>query len=197
MKLPLMALLLIVQASCEIAPPDPEARQADAGYDEGLSDVPPPFEPEVDEPPAPEEPTPISAIEGMKPIDLSVLNTGEPVAGGEFNKFFPEQNAPYDIVFKQEKEGFALVSLQQDGEEIAQLSITDLRSNALAAEKFKSAMAHLDGYPLTNSGSKGTVLLVGNRYQVQVRSANDSLDENQRKEWLKKFNLQGLEKLDS
>ena len=49
---------------------------------------------------------------------------------------------------------------------------------------------------LATSGSKGTVLLVGNRYQVQVRSITDAVDEASRKTWLQKFDLAGLEQLD-
>ena len=41
--------------------------------------------------------------------------TAESKAGGEFNKFFPKVQSPFDVIFKQEKQGYAEVSLQQDG----------------------------------------------------------------------------------
>src|SRR5262245_36436039 len=51
----------------------------------------------------------------------------EAVAGAEFNRFFPQVQAPWDIVFKQEKAGFAQVSLQQEGREVAVMSVFDTR----------------------------------------------------------------------
>ena len=116
--------------------------------------------------------------------------------GSEFNKFFPEVTSPWDIVFKQEKPGFAQASLQRDGTETAVLSISDTRNNAAAADKYKAATDKVDGYPYMPSGSLGSGILVANRFQVQVRSAPDKgLSESERKEWLKKVDLIGLEAL--
>lgn len=134
-------------------------------------------------------------------IDLVKLENAQPLAGGQFNKFFPTQGDGYDLVFKQEKEGFAAVSLQwdgdsaagfEDGEELALLTIADLAGNATAAEKFRSATEFLQGYPVATSGSKGTTVLVGNRFQVQARSSEGQLDHAARLKVLERFNLDGL-----
>src|SRR5262245_1890874 len=61
------------------------------------------------------------------------------VAGNEFNRFFPQVEKPWDIVFKQEKTGFAQASLQKDGREVAVLSVSDTANNPEAAEKFKTS----------------------------------------------------------
>lgn len=174
-----------------------DAVQADGNYDNDLADEPPPYTPEGTDlfPGTSDAAATVETVQ-RKPVDLSTLSQGEPVAGGELNKFFPKQESPYDLVFKQEKQGFALASVQQGGDDVAQLSITDLRSNISAADKFRQGADHISGYPLANSGSKGTVLLVGNRYQVQVRSLVDAVDETARKAWLQKFNLAALEELD-
>jgi inosine/xanthosine triphosphate pyrophosphatase family protein len=37
------------------------------------------------------------------------------IDGSVFNQFFPKQGEGFDIVFKQEKEGFAQASLQEGG----------------------------------------------------------------------------------
>ena len=134
------------------------------------------------------EEVPVSAPE----IDLVALENMTPIGGGEFNKFFPEQGGEWDIVYKQEKEGFAAASLQTGGEEAALLTIADLAGNATTADKFRDATNTVGGYPMTKSGSKGTVVLVGGRFQVQVRSADGSLGADERTAWLKKFDLDGL-----
>ena len=176
---------------------DDLSRNEDFGGDEDLGAIPPagtsgdaaasdwsPGQSTVDE----VEPEPVPAPE----IDLVALENAEPLPGSEFNKFFPTQGGEWDIVFKQEKEGFAAASLQTGGEEVALLTIADLAGNATAADKFRDATNAVDGYPLTKSGSKGTVVLVGGRFQVQVRSADGSMDVAERTRWLRKFNLDGI-----
>ena len=121
-------------------------------------------------------------------LDLS----GDPLPGSTFNKYFPEQFENYDMVAKQEKSGFAQYSLRRDGDEIAQLSISDLRSNPAAAVKFVSADMSVADYPAIKDGSKGTVLLVATRFQVKIRSPQGQLNEQDRITWLKKFDLNGL-----
>ena len=49
------------------------------------------------------------------------------------------------MVAKQEKKGFAQYSLRLGGEEIAQLSVTDLRSNPQAAVKFDQPDMMIEG----------------------------------------------------
>jgi len=120
----------------------------------------------------------------------------EIVPGSEFNRLFPAVESPWDIVFKQEKEGLAQASLQRDGNETATLSISDTENNPAAAEKYATATEKIDGYPMTPSGSLGTSILVDGRFQVQVRSAAEGgLSSEERAEWIRKFDLTGLEAL--
>ena len=128
-------------------------------------------------------------------IDLSALATGDPLPGSEFNKFFPEQSGDYDMVAKQEKSGFAQYSLRQDGDEIGQLSITDLRSNPAAAIKFRTPDMSIANYPAKKDGSKGTTLLVAGRFQVKIRSPGGQLNQQDRTAWMKKFDLDGVASL--
>ena len=117
------------------------------------------------------------------------------VEGGDLNRFFPTVESPFDIVFKQEKQGFAQASLQKDGQELAVLSISDTTNNPEAKDKFAGSDQDLDGHPLTAAGSKGTAILVADRYQVQVRSMDPSFGEEERLEWLQKFDLKSLANL--
>ena len=128
-------------------------------------------------------------------VDLASLVAGEPLPGSEFNKFFPVQSATFDTVAKQEKSGFSQYSLRRDGDEIGQLSITDLRSNPEAAKKFQTPDMMIANYPAKKDGSKGTTLLVAGRFQVKIRSPEGQLNEQDRMSWLQKFDLGGIESL--
>jgi hypothetical protein len=119
----------------------------------------------------------------------------ESVAGGSFNKFFPAEEEGFEVIFTQEKTGFAQAKLKNDGTDVAQLSITDTVNNPEAAEKYAESSETLAGFPLAAIGSKGTGILVADRYQVQVRSLDDSFTEFDRDDWLQKFDLDGLSQL--
>lgn len=128
-------------------------------------------------------------------IDIESLTSGEPVDGSRLNRYFPAQRAGEDRVAKQEKKGFAQYSYRRDGVEVAQLSITDLRSNPAAAEKFRKPEMRVAGYPAAQDGSKGTTLLVAGRFQVKVRSPGGQLNEVDRRAMLQRFDLTQLGEL--
>lgn len=212
----LAAIPIAALVGCDSAVVDPPDRTAadeeydggmGAGYDEGLSDAPPPFNPDLD------DEVRDGVAEGWKPgdnvnpradesfaIDKAALEGQEPVEGGDLNAFFPDEDAlqddGYDLVFKQEKDGFAMASLQKDGDELAQLSLTDLRSNPSAVDKFKASRDRIGGFPSVVVGSKGTAVLVGGRYQAQVRERTD-LGLRERAKMLERFDLSGLADLDA
>lgn len=177
----------------------PEQSPRDGG-DSTVADAPPPFNPGGPSTSAgPITWTPKGNPAGDQPvvtelpaIDLVALASGDPLPGSEFNKFFPAQTGNDDRVAKQEKQGFAQYSLRRDGAEIAQFSITDLRSNPQAAEKFEQPDLTIDGYPAKKDGANGTTLLAGQRFQVKVRSPGGQLNEADRINWLKKFDLAGI-----
>lgn len=121
-----------------------------------------------------------------------VAAEGDVVPGGEFNRFFPEAQDPFDIVFLQEKEGFAEASLRLDGEEVATLAVSDTANNPSARDKYAESDEELDGYPMAAVGDKGTAILVADRFQVQVRSKPDDFLPSDREEWLLEFDLNGL-----
>jgi len=116
----------------------------------------------------------------------------EPLAGGEFNKFFPQDDGDYNVIYTQEKEGFAQAQLNYQGDEVATLSVSDTANNPDALEKFESSDSEIAGYPAATVGSLGTALLVAERFQVQVRAKDDSFDTAQREEWLEQFDLAGI-----
>ena len=119
----------------------------------------------------------------------------EALAGSAFNKFFPKAESPWDLTYKQEKQGTAIASLKKDGKEVATLTVFDTVSEPDVAKDYKESTEALAGCPLVAKGSKGTAILVANRFQVQVRSMDNSFGEDDRKEWLKKFDLDGIAKL--
>ncbi len=111
--------------------------------------------------------------------------------GAAFNKFFPSQGNGIDVVFKQEKEGFAQATLLRDGKLIGTMSIFDTRSNPTTRDKFQDALQNIGGYPAAVQGSS-TSVLVADRFQVQLRSEEDALPASDRAAWLEKFDLAGL-----
>jgi hypothetical protein len=115
--------------------------------------------------------------------------SGESLPGSAFNKFFPESGEGVKVTYTQEKKGFAEAKLELDGKEVATLSISDTVNNPSALDKFKNSDDTLDGYPMAAVGSKGTAILVADRFQVQIRSQVADFD---RESWLSEFDLDGL-----
>lgn len=118
-----------------------------------------------------------------------------PVAGNEFNKFFPSDSDEFDVVFTQEKSGFAQAVLNKDGEEVATFSVSDTDASPSARDKFAGSKDEISGYPAASSGSKGTAILVGDRFQIQIRSKADTFTAKDREAWLTQFDLSGLANL--
>lgn len=125
----------------------------------------------------------------------AVEETPKEVEGGALNKFFPKEQEGYKVVYNQEKDGFAEASLEKDGKEVATLAISDLSTNMDTKSKYAESTMQIASYPALTKGSKGTTILVGDRYQVSIRSKEDSFDENMRKAWFEKFDLAGLANL--
>jgi len=119
----------------------------------------------------------------------------EAMPGSSFNKLFPKPEGEFDVVYTQEKAGFAQATLVKKGEDVATLSIFDTVSNPESAEKYKDTQDTFETYPIMDIGENGTGLLVGQRYQVQIRSKDANFSKFDREDWLKKFDLANLAKL--
>jgi hypothetical protein len=121
-----------------------------------------------------------------------IVAEGDVIAGGEFNRFFPKVSDPFDIVFLQEKEGFAEAALEYEGEEVATLAISDTANNPSARDKYAQSNDDLEGHPVVAVGNNGTAILVADRIQVQVRSKAADFAAEDRETWLLEFDLDGL-----
>jgi hypothetical protein len=122
----------------------------------------------------------------------------ESLEGKEFNKFFPKASAPFDMVAKQDKKGEAIYELKKDGKPVATLSITDTVNELSARDKFKDSKEKINGFPVgVSESSLETAVLVADRFQVKVRTLPppQQFTKEDREEWLKKFDLEGLAKL--
>ncbi len=117
-------------------------------------------------------------------------------AGSSFNRYFPGNTGGYERIYSQEKQGFAQAKLKKDGQEVAILSISDTLNNPSAKDKFAQSSQQVAGFPAIAQGSNTTAVLVGDRYQVKVRSKDASFTEEDRQDWLSKFDLRGLSRLD-
>lgn len=127
-----------------------------------------------------------STQRGVRAVDEAAT------VGGEFNRFFPQASDNYDRIFTQEKLGFAEIKLKEQGADVAVMSISDVRNNPTAAEKFQTATAQLQNFPMVSQGTTATVILVGDRYQVKVMSRSENFTAGDREIWLGKFDLAGL-----
>lgn len=122
----------------------------------------------------------------------AVVSEGNVIPGSQFNQFFPEVEDPFDIVFLQEKEGFAEAALQFEDEDVATLAISDTANNPSARDKYADSDDTLESYPMVSVGNNGTAILVADRFQVQVRSQADDFIAEDRESWLLEFDLDGL-----
>ncbi len=119
--------------------------------------------------------------------------SSKPLAGGEFNKFFPSASeGGYTRVASQEKEGFAEYKLKKDGKDVAMLAVSDTVTNPAAAAKFQQSTRQINGYPAIDQGSTATAVLVDNRFQVKVLSRSPSFTKEDRETWLQKFDFAGI-----
>lgn len=116
----------------------------------------------------------------------------EPLAGGEFNKFFPKDQDDYNVIYTQEKEGFAQAQLNLKGVEVATLAVSDTANNTSALEKFQQSSTEIAGHPAVAVGELGTAILVAERFQVQIRSKDASFTAADREAWIEQFDLAGL-----
>ena len=91
------------------------------------------------------------------------------LAGSLFNRYFPKAEGDYDVIFSQEKAGFAQAKLVKKGEDVATLSVFDTVSNPEAADKYKASQDRFGEYPMAEVGSGGSAILVADRFQVQIR----------------------------
>lgn len=114
------------------------------------------------------------------------------VSGGSFNRFFPKTTGDDDLVYAQEKTGFAQAKLIRGGAEVAVLSISDISSNPSAADKFADSAQSINDFPVVAQGNQGTAMLVGDRFQIKIQSRAEGFTEGDRLDWLQKFDLTGI-----
>jgi hypothetical protein len=119
----------------------------------------------------------------------------EALPGSTFNKLFPKPEGDFEVVYTQEKTGFAQAKLVKRGQDVATLSVFDTVSNPEAADKYKGVQETFEGHPILDIGNSGTGLLVAGRYQVQIRSTDANFSKFDREDWLKKFDLANLARL--
>jgi hypothetical protein len=130
--------------------------------------------------------------ESNKPGVVAVAK--DATQGSQFNKYFPKPQAGYERVYSQEKKGFAEAKLKKDGKELAMLSISDTTGLPATAAKYQNTTEKISGFPAMSMGNTQTGVLVG-KYQVKVLSRDPSFTKEDREQWISKFDLKGLSRL--
>lgn len=139
---------------------------------------------------------PKSTASTPRPVgNIKPADPGKVVEGSALNKIFPPSGGGYKVAYTQEKKGFAQAEVTQGGKKLATISISDALANPDAKGKFAATAGAIDGYPSATVGNNGTAILVGDRFQVQVRSQTAALDAAGREAWIQKFNLDALKRL--
>jgi hypothetical protein len=121
------------------------------------------------------------------------IKAGPVVKGSSLNDTFPASSDGFTRTFTQEKSGFVLAELTKEGKKVATLAVNDINNNPDTINKFKSSTEKIAGYPMSPDGSMGTAILVGNRFQIKVRSLAPSFTAQDRAAWIQKFNLSQIE----
>lgn len=130
--------------------------------------------------------------ESNKPGVVAVAK--DATQGSQFNKYFPKPQSGYERVYSQEKKGFAEAKLKKDGKELAMLSISDTTGLPATAAKYQNTTEKISGFPAMSMGNTQTGVLVG-KYQVKVLSRDPSFTKEDREQWISKFDLKGLSRL--
>lgn len=124
----------------------------------------------------------------------------QPVAGaaspaGTLEPFFPQSGSGFTIEPVQEQAGYAEASLKMELTEVARLSIRDAAQDPATLAAFNNSAAQIGGYPMLETGSGGTAILVANRFLVGVQAVAPDFAQTDREYWLQQFNLAGLAEL--
>jgi ATP sulfurylase len=117
----------------------------------------------------------------------------EAIPGGRFNAFFPPSEEAYEVVYVQEKAGFAEAKLKHNGEDLAMLSIADLVNNPTAAAKYDESTASIGGYPAVEQGSTMTGVLVAGHFQVKAQSRQPDFTASDRAAWRSRDCIEAFE----
>ncbi len=126
------------------------------------------------------------------PAAVQAPAPAQPTEGGDFNKFFPKaKDGTFERVFTQEKTGFALAEILRDGKKVALLSITTLE-NAGAPPAQEMGSRSIAGFPVTDTGTLQTSIVVGNRFKVVARSTDTGFTRADRDHLIESVDLKGL-----
>ena len=117
------------------------------------------------------------------------------VEGKVFNDHFPSAADGFSVTFTSEKKGYSQATVKKADEEMAIIAVSDLIDDSEAASKYQDAAEQISGCPVISRGSQGTAMLVGGRYQISIRSSSDEFSEQDRKEWLSKFDVSAISAL--
>jgi hypothetical protein len=114
------------------------------------------------------------------------------VEGKAFNQFFPASQNGYSVIFTSEKKGYSQANIKKGDVEVATMAVTDLVDDAEAVQKFEGAAEKIQNCPVISRGENGTAALVGNRFQIVVRSSSDEFTAEDRRKWISQLDLASI-----
>lgn len=137
----------------------------------------------------------VSGVDSIKKAKRRAKRRAMLVHGDKLNPFFPKE-APFGtkLIFIDEKWGYSSAYFMQEKDIIAVMSILDSNSYLLAKSKFVNTEEKLFDYPLVYKGSNSQAVLVNNRFQINITHLKKDFQMDP-KEWLLKFDTEGLMKI--
>jgi hypothetical protein len=117
---------------------------------------------------------------------------GAALPSGALGPFFPQSGSGFTVEPVQEQAGYAEASLKMELTEVAKLSIRDAAQDPATQAAFNNSAAQIGSYPMLETGSGGTAILVANRFLVGVQAVASDFSQTDREYWLQQFNLAGL-----
>ncbi|MCJ7529584.1 MAG: hypothetical protein MUO64_00960 [Anaerolineales bacterium] len=137
--------------------------------------------------------TPAPVVAQEQPSSLMA----QPVAGvalpaGALGPFFPQSGSGFTVEPVQEQAGYAETSLKMELTEVARLSIRDAAQDPATLAAFNNRATQIGSFPMLETGSGGTAILVANRFLVWVQAVAPDFAQTDREYWLQQFNLAGL-----
>jgi hypothetical protein len=136
-------------------------------------------------------PSPVVAQEQPTAL-MAQPAAGAALPAGALGPFFPQSGSGFMVEPVQEQPGYAEASLKMELTEVARLSIRDTAQDPATVAAFNNSAAQVGGYPMLETGTGGTAILVGNRFLVGVQAVAPDFAQTDREYWLQQFNLAGL-----
>lgn len=138
----------------------------------------------------------VSGVDSIKKAKRRAKRRAMMIHGDKLNPFFPQEiPVGMKLIFSDEKWGYSSAYIMFEKQFLGIISILDCNSYLAAKGKFVHPNEELLDYPLVKKGTNSQAILVNDRFQINVTHLKKDLAPLDHKEWLLKFDTEGLMKI--